>query len=72
MSCCRSSRRAAPAPRPGGGDDHHLRLRGERSVEAVGPVTGRTYRFTAEAPDQYVHRRDAPYLMASGYFTRVP
>jgi len=71
MSCCATARRAAtPPPPPVRAQEVLLRLRGDRAVDAHGPVSRRTYRVTPHAPVVAVHHRDAPYLVGSGWFTR--
>jgi len=72
MSCCGSARRAVASPPPPPTElEVLLRLHGNRPVDAHGTVTGRTYRVTPDRPVVPVHHRDAPYLVGTGWFSRV-
>jgi hypothetical protein len=58
----------APAPaRPAHGEVW-IRYSELSAVRVRGTATGRVYEFSAAAPAQAVDRRDAPALLASGFF----
>lgn len=48
-----------------------LRYRDRARILVRGPVTGRSYVFSAEQPTQPVASRDAELLLATRYFARA-
>lgn len=48
-----------------------LRYREIARVQVRGPVTGRTYEFSAAQPAQVIEPRDADLLLRTGHFLRV-
>lgn len=83
MSCCgrrtsslpvavpASTRPAPPMPQAANVGTVLLRLRERARVRVRGPVTGRTYEFSAERPVQHVDRRDADVLERTSHFVRA-
>ena len=61
--------RAGPRPASTVAGEVRLRWRNHASGTIAGPVTGRAYRVSGQAPVVEVDRRDAAALLRSGFFT---
>ena len=69
MSCCGGRRRANRewlVPRP-----VRLRYLGRNPIQTVGRVTGQTYEFSSESPENEVDARDARELVQTSSFAVV-
>ena len=79
MPCCGRSRaqaavahgsvtRDAPRDRSRAGPDPRLHYTGASSILVRGPITGRSYAFTAGSPEGTVSRADVDGLLRTGLF----
>ena len=79
MGCCGENRRRAairypsvtrdaPPPDDRTGPESRLRFTGHSAILVRGPVSGRSYAFTKEKPEQAVARPDIEALLRTGLF----